>query len=499
MKYFKHLNLSFNQSATSRIDKIKTLDIAIAYVEHLQSLVNNNCAQNNTDERISSTKQDLVTEPKNTKPTLPTKISIGTNTSNQYLFDENLWYMRGVYNGSVELISYLIEYTQLGCENMNQMCESVELLLELFRQYHGIYFNGFKLNEKDMEFIMSSLKTRKFPLNNKKIIQKIKIALSNNNVQLPGNFYLSICKLLHRNYRRSSSTSSSESSLENREINNQDDLSSDSDKQINGNLIKRREATNFVNSINEFRLNVANNNRQKSISNLPSRNHLDHFDNDIIHIDNNSNNIINNRTLINRNEIFSSKKTAEIDEMNKAKKLKTNLIQRFNHMTHRSDFTVLSNNQMLTNNVNINHNNYDNVISANQLLSNRNETTLMSNADYRLYGLNADRNYISFNQHNSTNLEQDILFRDNTNYGNIINNFTEKSLITTNDVFSIFILHNSQDFYISACIDESLLDSNLVKNILKNKDFKPNALQKIKIDALFSSDIMISNRTLLRN
>jgi hypothetical protein len=60
---------------------------------------------------------------------------------------------------------------------------------------------------------------------------------------------------------------------------------------------------------------------------------------------------------------------------------------------------------------------------------------------------------------------------------------------------SIFILHSSHDFYISACLDETLIDTHLLHTVINNSTFKPKTLHKIKLDVLFSSNIIIRNDT----
>ena len=59
---------------------------------------------------------------------------------------------------------------------------------------------------------------------------------------------------------------------------------------------------------------------------------------------------------------------------------------------------------------------------------------------------------------------------------------------------SVFILHSSHDFYISACLDESLIDNHLLHTVINNQNFKPKTLHKIKLDVLFSSNIIIRNK-----
>lgn len=60
-------------------------------------------------------------------------------------------------------------------------------------------------------------------------------------------------------------------------------------------------------------------------------------------------------------------------------------------------------------------------------------------------------------------------------------------------MLSIFILHSSHDFYVSGCMDETLLSESILKNCIKNSDFKPKSVQKIKLDVVFNSDIIIKN------
>lgn len=380
-------------------------------MEHLQELVNNL----KKDEKP-------VTKPvpnETSTLTLPIKISSSTNTTLNPI-DDNLIYMRGLYNGSIELISYLIEYTQSGNENQTQMADSVELLLELFRQYHRIYFNTHRLNnDKELEYITSCLKTRRFPLNNKKLIQKIKISLDNNNVQLPANFYQSICNLFHRNHSHSSSSSSSNSSIE-----NYDDISGDCIRRLDNGLS------------NVYHSHI-----------VPKKTNFD------------------NQMQIKKN-FQHSKEFTETDELKKAKKLKSNLIQRFNHASHERDLADHYGTRK------------DDIIEINSSDSNYNlEDNQLVYPDLS-FKLNVDRNYLCSN-HN--------YFQQDTHIGK------------SSEMLSVFILHNSQDFYISACIDESLIESGLIKNIFKNKNFKPNVLQKVKLDVLFSSDIIIRNRNSLRN
>ncbi len=62
-------------------------------------------------------------------------------------------------------------------------------------------------------------------------------------------------------------------------------------------------------------------------------------------------------------------------------------------------------------------------------------------------------------------------------------------------MISIFILHSSHDFYISACLDESLIDDHLLTSIVNNNNFRPKTIHKIKLDVVFSSNIMIRNYT----
>ncbi len=308
----------FKTHSSSRIDKIKTLDISIAYVQHLQSLLNNEQTTKQTENNVCSQMKQ-----------------INNNKS------ENLFYMKGLHNGTIELISYLIECTQTGMVENNdttsnsssssssgteQICESVEYLLELFRQFHRIYFSTHKLDNKDLEFVTSSLKSCRFPMNNKKIIQKVVSALDKDNIQLPDNFYMNIFKTLQK---------------------------------IDEPLLKRNSTIQIA---------------------------------DI-----------------------------QTNKLKTAKKLKTNLIERFNDTSSTS----------------------------------------------------------------SSSSSQEIEETKNIS-----------PVSTNNNLLPVFILNKLNDFYVSACIDESLIDKEMLQNIFNNKMYKPNLLQKIKLDVLFSSDIVVQSKHL---
>jgi hypothetical protein len=76
----------------------------------------------------------------------------------------------------------------------------------------------------------------------------------------------------------------------------------------------------------------------------------------------------------------------------------------------------------------------------------------------------------------------------------IINNNKTIYNINNNNILSIFILHSSNDFYISACLDETLIDESLLNGTIKNLDYKPSALQSVKLDVVFASNIIIRNK-----
>ena len=201
----------------TRVDKIKTVDIAIAYVEHLQLI----CKQYNIKEgeiKISEsisipvannlqppppnvptkmTMKNLSTLSKNTpSPATITTITnttpISTTTSNTNVMpiqpptssvvsssipakvtttcdestitvpivtpaidskNDNLWYMRGIFNGSIELTTFLIESVHTYLSDMETKYHNIELVTDVLKQFHNVYFMSQNINEKDIVFI----------------------------------------------------------------------------------------------------------------------------------------------------------------------------------------------------------------------------------------------------------------------------------------------------------------------------------------------------------
>ncbi len=362
------------------------------------------------------------------------------STNTQVFFDENLLYMRGLYNGTKELITYLIE-SQASQENSNEMCDNIECMLSFFRQFHRIYFNEHQIDDEKHEFIKSCLKSKRFPLNNRKIMQKVGFALANE--QLPVNFYKSICKLLQKKNMRIRKSSSSS-------------ISSDSDKKdsnSNGNVSSDYDMQSKLTTNNRFQSAESSSVRSAQSESRISRNSA-------------------NESIWQGTAFSQTKDSVEKD---KVKKLKSNLIRRFNDSSEspnpRPPFS------------NSSQDNRNNDIIEIKPSKNEMITSSCSN------------NVLSHSKQTEFSCYQNIL--DKCNISKLNNETSNAKEIAKNTMLSIFIMHNSHDFYLSACIDESLIEENLLCNILKNKEFKPNALQKIKLDVSFASNIVIQNKKII--
>ena len=368
--------------------------------------------------------------------------------------------MRGLYNGTKELIAYLIE-SQTGLENQNEMCDNIECMLSYFRQFHRVYFNEHQIDDEKHEFIKSCLKSKRFPLNNKKIMQKVCFALANE--QLPVNFYMSICKLLQKKssarLRKSSSSSST---------------SSNSDKKdSNGNVSSDYDMQSKLTTTNKFQpsesLSMRTAQPEPRLSRMNSA----------------------GETIWQQGATTMFNQTNDSREKEKVKKIKSNLIRRFNDSESPVPRPYFSNNSHENNN-----NNNDNINNNNDIIEikpNRNEmiTSSSSTNNVLSHSKQAESNSCYQNIIDKSRINNTKINNESSHQANEIANINNAAML------SIFIMHNSHDFYLSACIDESLIEENLLRNILKNKDFKPNALQKIKLDVSFASNIVIQNKGLL--
>ena len=146
----------------------------------------------------------------NTSTQIPNKASIstssvGTNTlTTVNAKEDNLWYMRGVFNGSIELSAFLIESVHTYLSELDSRYQNIELVIDVLRQFHNVYFVSQKLDEKDVGFITKSNKHYKFPLNNNKLVKKILFALSSENA-LPRKHFKKMSKKLRKDRIFSSS------------------------------------------------------------------------------------------------------------------------------------------------------------------------------------------------------------------------------------------------------------------------------------------------------
>ena len=107
------------------------------------------------------------------------KSNVSTNTNELY-HDPSVWYMKGVYNGSIEMVSYLIETIKSSSltsktSYTNQFFSNeTQFLIGSLSEFHSVYLNSFKNSDLDAEFIAEPCESTKFPLNNKKLIKHIR-------------------------------------------------------------------------------------------------------------------------------------------------------------------------------------------------------------------------------------------------------------------------------------------------------------------------------------
>lgn len=201
----------------TRVDKIKTVDIAIAYVEHLQLIckkynikegeikisesisipVANNLqppppnvptkmTMKNLSTLSKNTPSPAITSSTNTTPTtiitsntnalpvqpptssvvsssIPAKVTTTCDASTITVpivtpaidssKNDNLWYMRGIFNGSIELTTFLIESIHTYLSDMETKYHNIELVTDVLKQFHNVYFMSQNINEKDIVFI----------------------------------------------------------------------------------------------------------------------------------------------------------------------------------------------------------------------------------------------------------------------------------------------------------------------------------------------------------
>ncbi len=217
----------------TRVDKIKTVDIAIAYVEHLQlickqynikegeikisesisipvtndfqplvnvptKMIMKNLSTLSNNKNVSTTTSTTTTttvsssttanvtgtnagvnvttatnsnvlsiQPQNSSQSInPTnKVATTCNASTNTITpppptlvndapkEDNLSYMRGVFNGSIELTTFLIESVHTYLSDVETKYQNIELVIDVLRQFHNVYFMSQNINEKDIVFI----------------------------------------------------------------------------------------------------------------------------------------------------------------------------------------------------------------------------------------------------------------------------------------------------------------------------------------------------------
>lgn len=109
-------------------------------------------------------------------PTVCDSIFNVVNSSSCNGLDElDLVYIKGLFNGSLELISYMIEFIVLNPAYLNLIAKqaplsqaatnsntsdklnlifSIELYINILRKFHSIYFNKHKLSQEQLKFVL---------------------------------------------------------------------------------------------------------------------------------------------------------------------------------------------------------------------------------------------------------------------------------------------------------------------------------------------------------
>ena len=573
----------------------------MAYIEFLQAIIKTNnlnedsyVSKLNSDDKLSISlpaqqvnqvqlPNNLMKNPANlvTNMAISNKVNASTNTSLLNSNDENLWYIKGLFNGSIEFMSYLIESFYLYLNENNFETYKIEIFMDTLRKFHAIYFKAHKLNDKEVNFVTKSYKKKKFPLNNKKLLKKLTFIL-NSEYQVPKKYFDDIIKKLrassanrfgstkrkhnrkraynHKNMlanslRSGSSDSSSSSDESDSESSNSDDnLNSDAESLNSAkscSSLKVNKLTYANDNLNQngstSNPNANNNflNNQKvspiAFQYQPSNYQLNHNETTQYPPMHHNHNLIqrhphlvdtqlnnSNYSYIENDRLSAysasthlssltekasditlgssssfqpgslggmSKQSKNKSQLNEkegkgAKKLKSNLIERFNDT---ANYTIRAPNYY-----------------------NR-ECSSPTQKEAEIICLSSQNQPYLAHQHNTPQLQQTnqpnllpVRHRDdpslniNKQYNPASVNYISDNQLVSNDMsndlvdpnsnmLSIFILHSSQEFYISACLDETLIDNYFLTSIVKNTSFKPKTLHKIKLDVLFSSNITIRN------
>lgn len=383
----------------SRVDKIKIVDIAILYVEHLHEVIGQ---YTNLDEPTKKSN-----EPDEVKKDAQTSTIDLVPTSMTNNIDLN--YIKGFFNGTTEYLSYLIENNILNHINkpeQAQQCDesivifNIELYVNVLRKFHAIYLNKIQLNPDCIKSLITNLIATEdtqsplsFPFNNNKLIKKIFHILSLYSDQK----HTSLIKYYKKMY----------------------------------------EYVLLDNSLCNEKLNMTNCN---SLSGLGQYHPMP----------------ISESSFSSRsNSISSTSESSSDSEASESEKC--------HKKCKNSEFgtSVPMTSSKLTETT-------PQAISIKQPVK-----KLKSNLIERFSSTNHDAEDAPVPVHVQSKSP------------------IETSVEDKEEMLSIFILHSSQDFYLSGCLDKSLLDSSLLKNIVKNPEFRPMSIQKIKLDVVFGADIVI--------
>lgn len=311
--------------------------MAIAYLEHLSKTV----------DLIKEPTPGDVSSSSNAQTTRSAPVNETSRVSDAYAKNEDLWYMKGFFNGSLELVSFILErcIVSKSIDDSTPLAStdpiSIDSLIDSFRSFHRTFFKAYRLNDAETEFVIKPYKQKRFPANNRRMLKKVLSTLGNDN-KLDGVFYDSLSRACHSSSqsRYSSDTSTTGSSGSNSDT--ETNTTSQSARGGGGSSSELNSSRRISHSIkSDYSSTTLEDERQQQ-----KNHHRVHYNSQSeFYTDDNSSNyesFIKKRGL---NESPANVPSMSQRESSRPKKLKTNLIQRHEEETS-SSFTS-SNNQLV--------------------------------------------------------------------------------------------------------------------------------------------------------
>jgi hypothetical protein len=494
------------------MDKIKIVDLAIDYIKHLQELVHKYKQQEKIYESVC--KANDLKQSKQDKSTNTNLIN------NNQCLDENLNYVRGLFNCSIEFISYFIEsfvFSNILVSNNCTDASLVEFFINVLRNFHTIYFKTYKFTKKDIEYVTSRDKAKRFPFTNRKLIKKIKYSLDVNQ-NLNNKFYTNVVKKLKKHSKNidcfdSSSSSSSSDEEESilaekttavSSVGEQASIDDSKFHTLQSKVPNSANKSTNVDSVIPDKSSIMMPNTFLSANHLKSLNpyQIEHLINNRSQLNNYIANCINSTSLeyetalLNfQNSVSRSSYINSLSHLSQDNQITPSQIDNSNAFNTNHSHLMNTEKLETINKINLNDDAISEAAKAKKLKSNLIERFIDSK-----------KSSIDGNSNNATNLtpnskvsredSEDLIEIIEDNIPNKVCVLSTLPSIKENKIddskmLSVFILHSSQDYYVSACLDESLIESSRIKSILNNSNLKPSALQRVKIDILVTNDCTI--------